>query len=73
MSHEGAKQDIDAIADGPVGVRVMDVRDAGKPVEAGCFTSGNVNAQQVAVLGNLLYVANKPPLGAVILRFQSPR
>ena len=61
------------IADGAAGVQVMDVRDPSKPVEAGCFTSGSLNAQQVAVLGDLLYVANKPPLGAVILRFQPPR
>jgi hypothetical protein len=29
-------------------------------------------SRALAVLGNLLYVANKPPLGAMILRFRPP-
>jgi hypothetical protein len=60
------------VADGEGGIRVADVRDPGKPVEVGCFTSKDLNARQLALLGNLVYVANEPPLRAVILRFEPP-
>ncbi len=60
------------VADGEGGIRVADVRDPGKPVEVGCFTSKDLNARQLAVLGSLVYVANEPPLRTVILRFEPP-
>lgn len=66
-------EDLAFIADGEAGVRVVDVRDPAKPIEVGRFTSSDLNAQQLAVFQNLLYVANKPPGGAMILRFQLPR
>ena len=60
------------VADGEGGIRVADVHDPGKPVEVGYFTSQDLNAQQLAVLGNLVYVANKPPRRATIFRFEPP-
>lgn len=58
------------VAAGEGGIRVADVRDPRKPVEVGCFTSEDVNARQIAVLEDLVYVANTPPLRAMILRFE---
>ena len=60
------------VADGEGGIRVADVHNPGKPVEVGYFTSPDLNAQQLAVLGNLVYVANKPPQRAIIFRFDPP-
>jgi len=60
------------VAAGEGGVRVADVRDPAKPAEVGCYTSEDMIARQIAVLDDLVYVANAPPLPAAILRSEPP-